>query len=75
MLTVRLPKEMDTRLSALSDRTNRAKSFYVKKALKKFLDDEAENEWAAAAYKDFLDSGQKIIFHEDFLKKYPYLNG
>ncbi len=74
MLTVRLSKEMDTQLSALAERTHRAKSFYVKKALKKFLDEEAEHEWAAAAYKDFLESGEKAISHEEFLKRHPHLN-
>lgn len=74
MLTVRLSKEMDTRLSALAEKTHRAKSFYVKKALQKFLDEEAEHEWAAAAYREFLESGQKTISHEEFLKKYSHLN-
>jgi RHH-type rel operon transcriptional repressor/antitoxin RelB len=73
MLTVRLSKEMDTRLSALAERTHRAKSFYVKKAIQKFLDEEAEREWAAAAYKDFLDSGAKTISHEEFLTRNPHL--
>ncbi len=74
MLTVRLSKEMDLQLSRLAERTHRAKSFYVKKAIQKFLDEEAEHEWAAVVYKDFLDSGEKTISHEEFLKKYPHLN-
>lgn len=65
---------MDTRLSALAEKTHRAKSFYVKKAIQKFLDEEAEHEWAAEAYREFLESGQKTMPHEEFLKKYPHLN-
>ena len=67
MLTVRLSKEMDTLLSALAEKTHRAKSFYVKKALKKFLDEEAEHEWAAASYHEFLESGQKTMTYEQFV--------
>ena len=74
MLTIRLSKEMDFQLSALANRTHRPKSFYVKKALQKFLDEEAEYEWAAAAYKDFLESGEQTISHEDFLARHPHLN-
>jgi RHH-type rel operon transcriptional repressor/antitoxin RelB len=74
MLTVRLSKNMDDRLNNLSERTNRAKSFYVKKALTKFLEEEEEIEWATAAYRKFLESGEKTISHEEFLKRHPYLN-
>ena len=48
--------------------------FYVKKAIQKFLEEEEEHEWAAAAYKDFLVSGEKTISHEEFLKRHSHLN-
>ncbi len=70
MLTVRLSKEMDQKLSLLSDKTHRAKSYYVKKAIQKFLDEQAEYEWAAVAYKDFLESGKETCSFEEFEKKY-----
>lgn len=39
MLTVRLPKELEQRLSKLASDTHRSKSFYVNKAIQTFLDD------------------------------------
>ena len=50
MLSVRLSKDLENRLDALSARTNRAKSFYIKKAIAKFLEDQEEIEWATQAY-------------------------
>lgn len=42
MLTVRLPRKLEARLSRLSKRTGRAKSFYAKKALSEFLDEQED---------------------------------
>jgi RHH-type transcriptional regulator, rel operon repressor / antitoxin RelB len=39
MLAVRLPENLEQRLSELSEQTHRSKSFYVKQALSSFLDD------------------------------------
>lgn len=59
MFSIRLSKDLDARLEALATRTNRAKAYYVKKALTKFLEDQEEIEWATQAYKEFLESGKK----------------
>ena len=42
MLTVRLPATLEKRLERLARRTGRTKSFYVKRALARFLDDEED---------------------------------
>jgi RHH-type rel operon transcriptional repressor/antitoxin RelB len=42
MLTVRLPRELEARLNKLSTRTGRAKSFYAKKAISEFLDEQED---------------------------------
>lgn len=42
MLTVRLPRKLEARLSRLSKRTGRARSFYAKKALSEFLDEQED---------------------------------
>ncbi|MDF1756691.1 MAG: ribbon-helix-helix domain-containing protein [Legionellaceae bacterium] len=39
MLAVRLPENLEQRLSELSEQTHRSKSFYVKQALLSFLND------------------------------------
>ncbi len=42
MLAVRLPKELEERLEQLAKETNRSKSYYVRKAIEEFLEDEAD---------------------------------
>lgn len=69
MLSVRLSKDVETRLDALAARSNRAKSFYIKKAIAKFLEDQEEIEWATQAYKEFLESGKKTIPWEEVKKE------
>jgi len=59
MLAVRLPEELEKRLTALSKRTNRSKSFYVKRALQTFLEDEEDYLAAEEAYSEYLRSGKK----------------
>jgi RHH-type transcriptional regulator, rel operon repressor / antitoxin RelB len=39
VLTVRVSEEMESRLEALSSKTKRPKSFYVKDMLEKYLDE------------------------------------
>lgn len=74
MLNVRLSKDLDERLRRLSDRTHRTKTYYVEKALAKFLQEEEEIEWATAAYRTYLERGEKTISHEEFLARNPHLN-
>ncbi|MBY0281583.1 MAG: TraY domain-containing protein [Alphaproteobacteria bacterium] len=69
MLSIRLSKDLENRLSALSDRTHRSKSFFVKKALEKFLEDEEEYQIALKAYEDYLRSGKKSTSFEEVMKK------
>lgn len=42
MLAVRLPDEIEQRLIALAQKTGRSKSFYVRKAIEGFLQDEED---------------------------------
>lgn len=37
--TIRLPEELDARLAKLAAVTHRAKSFYIREAIKQYLDD------------------------------------
>ena len=42
MLTVRLPPKLETRLNKLAKRTGRPKSYFAKKALESFLDEQED---------------------------------
>lgn len=52
MLTVRLPAAMEKRLERLARRTGRAKSFYVKRALQEFLDEQEDYLVAVSRLED-----------------------
>ncbi len=52
MLGVRLPKDLDNRLSALALQTKRPKSFYVKEALAQYLDKHESTYQAIAEYEE-----------------------
>jgi RHH-type rel operon transcriptional repressor/antitoxin RelB len=38
-IAIRLPEEMESKLSALAKRTKRSKSFYVREAVESYLED------------------------------------
>lgn len=59
MLAIRLPESLENRLSNLSVNTGRSKSFYVRKAIEQFLEDE----------EDYLLAIQRL---EEKNKRIPY---
>lgn len=61
MLAVRLPEEIEQRLQHLADETGRSKTFYIKEALLKHLDDMEDIFLADQALKAFRDSGEKVV--------------
>lgn len=61
MLAVRLPKEIDDRLSRLARETGRTKSYYVREALLRYLDDLEDAYLVEAAYERFLASKEEAI--------------
>ncbi len=69
MFSLRLSDSVEKRLNNLSERTNRSKSYYVKKALTKFLEEEEERLLILEAYDDYLRSGKKTIPFEEVMKK------
>ncbi len=42
MLSVRIPDQLENRLSELAQETNRSKSYYVQRALEEFLEDQED---------------------------------
>jgi RHH-type rel operon transcriptional repressor/antitoxin RelB len=70
MLTIRLPEEMENRLTVLADLTRRSKSFYVREALERSLADIEDVYLADAAYERFLASGDKAVPLEEVMKEH-----
>lgn len=42
MIAVRLPENLEKKLEQLAAKTNRTKSYYIRKAIEEFLEDEAD---------------------------------
>lgn len=61
MLTIRLPDEIESRLNTLANVTKRPKSFYVREALERSLEDIEDIYLAEAALEQFRASGEKAI--------------
>ena len=70
MTSIRLPKDLEQRLDNLAKKTERPKNYYLKKALKQFLDEQEEIEWATVAYKEYLESGKATVPFEEIKRKY-----
>jgi RHH-type rel operon transcriptional repressor/antitoxin RelB len=70
MMTIRLPEKMEHRLSELAKETHRTKTYYVKRAIEEFLDDQEDYLLALATWENFEKSGEKPIPFEEILKKY-----
>lgn len=68
-LSVRIPTALENRLDALSERTHRSKSYYVKKALESFLEAQEEHILAVEAYEDYIKSGKKTYSADEVRKK------
>ena len=61
MLSVRLPESLENRLNILAKATKRPKSFYVREAIERSIEDIEDAYLAEAAYENFLKSGKKAI--------------
>ncbi len=74
MMTIRLPKGMEERLTQLAKETHRTKSYYVKQALEEFLEERGDYLLALAAMERFEKGEEKAIPFEEILKKYGIEN-
>ena len=70
MLTVRLPTDMEQRLNMLAAATKRPKSFYIREALERSLEDIEDAYLAESAYERFKASGEKAIPLEEVMKEH-----
>jgi RHH-type transcriptional regulator, rel operon repressor / antitoxin RelB len=70
MLAVRIPEELDVRLSKLASKTGRTKSFYVRLALTEQLADLEDYFLAEARMADIKSGKSKTIPLEDLMAEY-----
>ena len=70
MLSVRVSKGIEDRLELLSSKTNRSKSYFVKRALERYLEDEEDMIEAVASYEDYLRSGKSGYTIEEMKHRY-----
>ena len=68
MLGVRLPEDLNTRLCALAAQTHRPKSYYVKEALERYLEDMEDYFLAVEAHQEHLREGGGISL-QDLMKE------
>jgi RHH-type rel operon transcriptional repressor/antitoxin RelB len=61
MLSVRLPEELENRLNNLAKATRRPKSYYVREALERSIEDLEDAYLAESAYEEFLKSGEQSV--------------
>lgn len=61
MLAIRLPEEIEQRLTDLAKRTGRTKTFYAREAILNYLEDLEDAYLAETAYEDFVKSGEEAI--------------
>ncbi|MBP9693022.1 MAG: ribbon-helix-helix protein, CopG family [Alphaproteobacteria bacterium] len=68
MMTIRLPEEMEQRLSQLAKETHRTKTYYVKRAIEEFLDDQEDYLLALSVMERVEKGKEKTIPFEEILK-------
>ena len=70
MFTIRLPADMEQRLNVLAEATQRPKSFYIREALERSLEDIEDAYLAESAYERFKGSGEKAIPLEEVMREH-----
>jgi len=66
MISVRLDSELENRLNAIAKLTNRSKSFFIKEALREYLEDIED---VLEAKERFSDPKREIITLEELKKE------
>ncbi|MDR1285665.1 MAG: DUF6290 family protein [Campylobacteraceae bacterium] len=68
-LSIRLPKDMEDRLSTISKEAKVSKAHIIKEAISTHLEDLEDYYRAVKALKEFKDSGEKSISANEVFKK------
>ena len=75
MMTIRLPDNLEKRLSQLAEETHRTKSYYVRQAVEEYLDDQ-EDYLIALSRMERIDKGiDKALHFEDLVEEYKREHG
>ena len=69
MLTVQLGNELEKRLTNLSKRTGRTKSFYIRQAIQQHIEDLEEYYMASDAWIEYKNSGQNSSTLDEVSKR------
>ena len=70
MLAVRLPPEIEERLTILAKESGRTKTFYVRQAVLNYLEDMEDAILGENRLAEFEASGEKAIPLEDVMREY-----
>ena len=70
MIAVRLPEEIEARLTELARRTGRSKTFYVREAIQEHLDDLEDLYLAEQQMTEIRAGHLKTIPLEEVMKRY-----
>jgi len=65
-ISVRLPNDMEQRLSELASQTGRKKSFYIKEALMNYLEDLEDIYYAEKTLVDIKAGRERVLSSEEF---------
>jgi RHH-type rel operon transcriptional repressor/antitoxin RelB len=66
MLSIRLPEDLENKLNFLSDKTQRPKSFYIKEALERYMEDMEDT---FIALDRISKPNRKLLNSEELLSK------
>ena len=69
MTTVRLSEQLNFRLSRLAQATKKSKSYFIREALERVIEDLEDAYLAEIEYEKFLKSGEKPISLEEMERK------
>ncbi|GAB6163098.1 DUF6290 family protein [Desulfothermus naphthae] len=67
--TVRLPDQLNFRLSRLAQATKRPISYFIREALERVIEDMEDAYLAETEYEEFLRSGEQAVSIEEMEKK------
>ncbi len=70
MLAIRLPQEIESRLSALAEKTGRTKTYYAREAILEYLDDLEDFYLAEQRYADIQADKSETVSLEDMMRDY-----
>jgi RHH-type rel operon transcriptional repressor/antitoxin RelB len=70
MLAVRLPEDLENRLTVLAEKTGRSKTFYVREAIEEHLEDLEDLYLAEQQRTEILAGRLKTIPLEEVMKRY-----